>query len=85
MLKGKHVVLAVTGGIAAYKMATMASLLVKQHADVQVLMTQNATNFITPSPSRPSPATNVWWIRLTGTLSSMWSMCRWRSRRTLLW
>ncbi|WP_294527363.1 bifunctional phosphopantothenoylcysteine decarboxylase/phosphopantothenate--cysteine ligase CoaBC [uncultured Allofournierella sp.] len=48
MLKGKHVVLAVTGGIAAYKMATMASLLVKQHADVQVLMTQNATNFINP-------------------------------------
>lgn len=48
MLKGKHVVLAVTGGIAAYKMATMASLLVKQHADVQVLMTQNATNFIKP-------------------------------------
>ena len=48
MLKGKHVVLAVTGGIAAYKMATRASLLVKQHADVQVLMTQNATNFINP-------------------------------------
>ena len=48
MLKGKHVVLAVTGGIAAYKLATMASLLVKQHADVQVLMTQNATNFINP-------------------------------------
>ena len=48
MLKGKHVVLAVTGGIAAYKMATMASLLVKQHANAQVLMTQNATNFINP-------------------------------------
>ena len=48
MLKGQHVVLAVTGGIAAYKMATMASLLVKQHADVQVLMPQNATNFINP-------------------------------------
>lgn len=48
MLKGKHVVLAVTGGIAAYKMANMASLLVKQHADVQVLMTRNATNFINP-------------------------------------
>jgi len=48
MLKGKHVVLAVTGGIAAYKMATMASLLGHQHADVQVLMTQNATNFINP-------------------------------------
>ena len=48
MLRGKHVVLAVSGGIAAYKMATMASLLVKQHADVQILMTRNATNFINP-------------------------------------
>ena len=48
MLQGKHVVLAVTGGIAAYKMATMASMLVKQHAQVQVLMTRNATNFINP-------------------------------------
>lgn len=48
MLQGKHIVLAVTGGIAAYKMATMASMLVKQHAQVQVLMTRNATNFINP-------------------------------------
>ena len=48
MLKGKRIVLAVCGGIAAYKMATMASLLVKQGAEVQVMMTQNATNFITP-------------------------------------
>lgn len=48
MLKGKTVVLGVTGGIAAYKAASVASLLVKQHADVQVLMTENATNFITP-------------------------------------
>ena len=48
MLKGKTVVLGVTGGIAAYKAASLASLLVKQHADVQVLMTENATKFITP-------------------------------------
>lgn len=48
MLRGKHIVLAVTGGIAAYKMASMASMLVKQGAQVQVLMTQNATNFINP-------------------------------------
>lgn len=48
MLKGKTVVLAVTGSIAAYKIATLASMLGKLHADVQVLMTQNATNFITP-------------------------------------
>ena len=48
MLKGKTVVLGVTGGIAAYKIANLASMLVKLHADVHVLMTQNATNFITP-------------------------------------
>ena len=48
MLKGKTIVLGATGGIAAYKAASLASLLVKQHADVQVLMTENATNFITP-------------------------------------
>lgn len=49
MLKGKTVVLGVTGGIAAYKVASLASMLVKQHADVQVIMTENATNFITPT------------------------------------
>ena len=49
MLKGKTVVLGVTGGIAAYKIASLASMLVKQHADEQVIMTENATNFITPT------------------------------------
>lgn len=49
MLKGKTVVLGATGGIAAYKIASLASMLVKQHADVQVIMTENATNFITPT------------------------------------
>ena len=48
MLKGKTVVLAVTGSIAAYKIATLASQLGKLHAEVHVLMTKNATNFITP-------------------------------------
>ncbi len=48
MLQGKTVVLAVTGSIAAYKMANLASMLGKLHADVQVLMTQNATQFINP-------------------------------------
>lgn len=48
MLKGKTVVLGVTGSIAAYKIASLASMLVKQHACVHVIMTQNATNFITP-------------------------------------
>lgn len=48
MLKGKTVVLGVTGGIAAYKIANLASMLVKLHCDVHVIMTENATNFITP-------------------------------------
>lgn len=48
MLKGKTVVLAITGSIAAYKIATLASQLSKLHANVQVLMTKNATNFINP-------------------------------------
>ncbi len=48
MLKNKTVVLGVTGSIAAYKIANLASMLVKQHADVNVIMTRNATNFINP-------------------------------------
>ena len=48
MLKGKTVVLAVTGSIAAYKMANTARMLKKLGADVHVLMTQNATQFINP-------------------------------------
>ena len=48
MLKGKTVLLAVTGSIAAYKIANLASMLVKLHCNVHVLMTQNATNFINP-------------------------------------
>ena len=48
MLKGKHVLLGVTGGIASYKIATLASLLVKAQADVHVIMTENAVNFINP-------------------------------------
>lgn len=48
MLAGKTVILGVTGSIAAYKIANLTSMLVKQHADVYVLMTQNATNFIHP-------------------------------------
>ena len=46
MLKGKNILIGVTGGIAAYKMADVASLLVKQGADVHVVMTENATKFI---------------------------------------
>lgn len=48
MLKGKTILLGVTGGIAAYKAAALASALVKQHAAVEVVMTKNATQFVTP-------------------------------------
>lgn len=48
MLTGKTVILGITGSIAAYKIANLTSMLVKQHADVYVLMTKNATNFIHP-------------------------------------
>lgn len=48
MLQGKTVLLGVTGGIAAYKAAELASLLIKQHAHVEVILTPNATKFIAP-------------------------------------
>ena len=48
MLKGKTVLVCVSGGIASYKMANCVSMLVKLHADVHVIMTKNATNFINP-------------------------------------
>ncbi len=62
MLKGKTVVLAVSGSIAAYKIASLASALKKLHANVQVLMTKNAVNFINPITFESSlQGTNVWW------------------------
>ena len=48
MLKDKTIVLGVTGGIAAYKAAFLASALMKQHANVHVIMTEHATEFIAP-------------------------------------
>lgn len=48
MLKGKTVILGITGSIAAYKMANVASMLKKLHCNVEVIMTKNAVNFINP-------------------------------------
>jgi len=48
MLKGKHIVLGVSGSIAAYKIASLASMLKKKSADITVIMTPNAANFINP-------------------------------------
>ena len=60
-LKGKCVLLGVTGGIAAYKMANVASALRKLGADVEVIMTKNATQFITP----------ITFETLTGTITAI--------------
>ena len=48
MLKGKNIIVGITGGIAAYKIANLARMLMKLHCTVHVLMTQNATQFIHP-------------------------------------
>jgi phosphopantothenoylcysteine decarboxylase / phosphopantothenate---cysteine ligase len=48
MLKGKNILIGITGGIAAYKTATIIRLLVKEGADVRVIMTDHAKEFITP-------------------------------------
>jgi phosphopantothenoylcysteine decarboxylase/phosphopantothenate--cysteine ligase len=49
MLEGKHILLGVTGGIAAYKACELASLLMKSRAHVDVIMTDHATKFVTPN------------------------------------
>lgn len=69
MLKGKTVVLGVTGSIAAYKIASLASALVKLHADVNVIMTKNATNFINPITFESLTGTKCLWIHLTEILN----------------
>ena len=48
MFTGKKIILGVTGSIAAYKIASLASMLKKQGGDITVIMTENAANFITP-------------------------------------
>ena len=59
MLKGKTVLLGVTGGIACFKAAALASMLVKQHACVEVVMTKNATEFVTPLTFEQLPGNRV--------------------------
>ena len=85
MLKGKTVLLGVTGSIAAYKAAYLASALKKQHADVHVLMTRNAEYFINPITFETLTGNSAWWIPLTGILSFRWSMCLWPRERTFFW
>ena len=85
MLKGKCVVLGVTGSIAAYKIAYLASALVKQHADVHVIMTENATNFINPITFETLTSNKCLvdtFDRISSSMSSMW---HWQSVQIFLW
>ena len=63
MLKGKHIIVGITGGIAAYKTASLVRLFVKAGAEVQVIMTPNAREFITPASFlllTPASGTAMW-------------------------
>ena len=60
MLENKNILLGVTGGIAAYKIATLASMLKKQKANVKVIMTENATQFIAPMTFETLTANKVY-------------------------
>ena len=60
MLENKNILLGVTGGIAAYKIATLASMLKKQKANVKVIMTENAAKFITPMTFETLTANKVY-------------------------
>jgi phosphopantothenoylcysteine decarboxylase/phosphopantothenate--cysteine ligase len=72
-LKGKHIVLGVTGGIAAYKAAELVRLLIKQGATVQVAMTESATHFVTPvtfqALSGKTVFTDQWDARITNNMA----------------
>ena len=81
MLKGKTVVLGVTGSIAAYKIANLASMLVKAHCDVHVIMTKNATNFINPITFETLTNHKCLVDTSTGILNFRWNTCLWRRKR----
>ena len=83
MLKGKTVLLGVTGSIAAYKIAILASMLVKQGVKVHVLMTRNATNFINPITFESLTGNKCLVDTFDRNLSSAWSMWPLQSRRML--
>lgn len=71
MFKGKNIILGVTSSIAVYKSANVASALVKKGCNVNVLMTENATNFINPLTLRSLQSTNALLILLTEMFSIM--------------
>ena len=85
ILKSKTVVLGVTGSIAAYKIANLASSLVKKGANVHVIMTKNATNFINPITFETLTGNKCLVEHLTEILNSALSTYLWQSRLTYLW
>ena len=85
MLKGKTIVIGITGSIAAYKMANVCSALKKLHADIHVIMTKNACNFINPITFETLTGNKCWLIPLIEILNSMWSMYHLLKRQMYLW
>ena len=91
MLQGKTVLLGVTGGIAAYKMPNVARMLKKMHCNVHVLMTQNATNFITATTFETLTGNKCmvdtfdrnFQFHVAVSLNFRWNMLHWQSRQIL--
>ena len=87
MLKGKHIILGITGGIAAYKCATLTRLLVKAGAEVQVIMTPNAKQFIQPltlSTLSGKPVISEFFTANTGQWNSHVDLGLWPTRSSSL-
>lgn len=83
MLQGKTVLLGVTGGIAAYKMPNVARMLKKMHCNVHVLMTQNATNFITATTFETLTGNKCLIDTFDRNFEFRWNMLHWQSRQIL--
>ena len=71
-IKGKNIVVGVCGGIAAYKTASLVRLFVKAGADVQVIMTPSAKEFITPLLQQIQENGTVMWISVCGLMLLLW-------------
>ena len=82
LLTGKTIVLGITGGIAAYKMPNVAHALVKLGADVHVLMTKNATEFISPLVFETLTHRRCQVDTFDRTSSTMWPTSALPTRRT---
>ena len=83
MLQGKTVVLGITGSIAAYKMANVASMLAKQHCDVQVIMTKMLPSLSLRSPLKHFATLAAWLIPLTAIFNIMLNTLLLQNAQTL--